>query len=478
MPDQELPYNSSAERWLLSCIMIDPALLPECISRKLKETDFYNKNAQYIYQAILNTYYKNMSITPITVSDELQTMKVLESCWWVDALYSLNALEFSTWAFYDYLEIVLARSKQRQFIREIKRILPIAYDNSSDDVMSRLRVATHWLLNSDLNQTWWWQLWNAYDKLIETLKAWWLKPICYTWYDILDEYTKWFWETAVWVVWARSRMGKSTLCINMLINACNQWVKCCYFTLEVNAQETAEKVMSNICWIESSEFSEITEESLKKIEEGQEKAKLVKENLYVYDKCKRYEDIISQIYALSWQGVKLFCIDHLLLVTTDGKRQNKANELWDIVNWFKGIAQELDICIILVSQFNRRADDRVVKEPQISDFNGSSDIENIANVALWIQQVEILDKDVCSEEDKWTIDIYILKNRKNPIANMRYKCDMSLSKIYDWWTIIWSQDSQKRERRKNKKNLKIETKNINQIVNEFNYSDIEEEVPF
>lgn len=465
MPDSEPPYNSEAERWLLSCIMIEPTLIPECISRKLKDTDFYNKNAQHIYQAIMNLYYKNMSITPITIGDELQTMKVLDTCWWIDALYSLNVLELSTSSFPDYLHIVIARSKQRQFIREIRKILPMAYDTSSDDVMSKLRVATHSLLNWDLSESRWWQIGKAYDKLIETLKAWWLKPICNTWLDQLDYYTKGFWETAVWVVGARSWHWKSTFCLNLLINACKQWVKCCMFSLEVNEQEISEKIMSNIWWIPSQAYNAqaVDESILKRIEFIEPDVKPIKENLYVYDKLNRYEDIVSQIYALAWQWVKIFCVDHLLLVKSTEKRQNKANEIWDIVNGLKSIAQELDICIILVSQFNRRVDDRMLKEPQMSDFNGSSDIENIANVAIWLQRMEYLDKDVTDENDKWTIDVYILKNRKNPIANLRFKCDMSTSRIYNEWVVNWWSSNWEQKDLKNKQEIVKEKKNVDEI---------------
>lgn len=472
MPDYEVPYNSEAERWLLSCLMIDPTLIPECISRKLTDKDFYNKNAQLIYQAIMSLYYKNMSITPITVWDELQTMKVLDVCWWVDALYQLNILELNASAFYDYINIVIARSKQRQFIREIKRILPMAYDTSSDDVMSKLRVATHSLLNWDLSESKWWQIGKAYDKLIETLKAWWLKPICNTWLKELDYYTKGFWETAVWVIWARSGMWKSTFVLQLLINACLQWAKCCMFSLEVNEQEISEKIMSNIWWIPSQAYNSnvVDAKIIERIEKIEPKVKPIKENLYVYDKLRRYEDIVSQIYALAWQWVKIFCIDHLLLIKSSEKRQNKVSELWDIVNGLKGIAQELDICIILVSQFNRRVDDRIVKEPQLSDFNWASDIENIANVAIGLQRMEYLDKEDCMDEDKNTIDVYILKNRKNPIANLRFKCDMSISKIYDEWEVNrWN-------RNWSEKDLKSEEKTVKESINsikEFDISDYE-----
>lgn len=471
MPELEIPYNSEAERGLLSCIMIDSTLIPECISRKLKSSDFYNKNAQYIYEAIMSLYYKNMSITPVTISDELQTMKVLDSCWGIDALYTLNILEISTSPFTDYLNIVIARSKQRQFIREIKRILPMAYDTSSDDVMSKLRVATHSLLNWDLSDSRGGQIGKAYDKLIETLKAGWLKPICNTWLDALDYYTKGFWETAVWVVGARSWHWKSTFCLNLLINACLQWVKCCMFSLEVNEQEISEKIMSNVWGIPSQAYNaQVVDESIiKRIEEIEPKVKPIKENLYVYDKLNRYEDIVSQIYALAWQWVKIFCVDHLLLVKSTEKRQNKANEIWDIVNGLKSIAQELDVCIILVSQFNRRVDDRIIKEPQMADFNGSSDIENIANVAIGLQRQEYLEKDDCMEEDKNTIDVYILKNRKNPIANLRFKCDMSTSKIYNEWLINRWNSGGNKDLKKTPENVWY----ITSRVSEIDYSEYE-----
>lgn len=472
MLDQTLPYNYEAERWLLSLILTDSTLLSECISRQLKETDFYDRNAQYIYKAMLELYYKNMDISPITISDVLIDMKVINEVWGIDALWEIAWLEFDTNRFLDYLTIVLTRSKQRQFIREVQKILPMAYDTSSEDVMSKLRVATHWLLNSDLSEDRGWKIGLAYDKLVETLKAWGLQPICNTGFELIDMYTKWFWETSVWVVWARSGMWKSTFVLNMLINACMQWVKCCLFSLEVNAQEISEKIMSNICWIPSQDYNaqEVDESVFQKIDACEECVKPVKENLYVYDKLKRYQDIVSQIYALSWQWVKIFCVDHLLLVNTDTKRQNKSTELWDIVNWLKWVAQELGVCIILVSQFNRKIDDRLWGEPQLSDFNGASDIENIANVAIWLQRIEQVDKDFVMDEDKWTIDIYILKNRKNPIANFRYKCDMSTSKIFDDWVVKWWDN---RITDKSKKDLKNKTNIVKTNVNEIDYDEYE-----
>ena len=58
--------------------MMDTTLLSECISRQLKETDFYDRTAQLIYKAMLELYYKNMDISPITLQDVLMDMKVID----------------------------------------------------------------------------------------------------------------------------------------------------------------------------------------------------------------------------------------------------------------------------------------------------------------------------------------------------------------------------------------------------------------
>ena len=436
MPDRDLPFNIDAEQRLLSCLFFDSSQIHLCISNKLKTSDFYWQANQKIYDAIIATYHKGFNVDPATVSDELMNNWGLEMCGWLDWLFVLAWMEITADKTLDYLKIVIDRSKQRSFIKACNKAVSKAYDTFNENIISDLRVEMNKALNWDIVDWQWWKIWDVYDSFLKELESWWVKPICLTGIDSLDYYTKGFGETSIWVIWARSSTGKSTFVYNLLLNAIQQWVKCWLFSLEVSKEEVWAKVISNIWGIAGWNFSawNLNEDVIARVKEIKSDIEAINDYLYVYDKIRRYDDIISQMYALAWQWVKLFAIDHILLIKGNGKSQSKAADVWEIVNGFKWLAQELWVCIILVSQFSRWIDKRYDwdKEPVMSDFAWSSDIENIANVALWLQRQEQVDKDMPVVDDRrGTMDCYIMKNRNGDCWHLVFKADMARCKITD-----------------------------------------------
>lgn len=472
--DRELPFNIDAEQRLLSCLFFDSSQVHLCISNKLKSTDFYWQANQKIYDAIINTYHKWVSIDPTTVANELMDNGWLEMCWWLDWLFSLAWLEFSADKTIDYLKIVMDRSKQRSFIKACSKAMTKAYDTFNDNVISDLRVEMNKALNGDIVDWQWGKIWDVYENFLKQLESWWVQPICLTWIPSLDYYTKGFWETAVWVIWARSSTGKSTFIYNLLLNAINQWTKCWLFSLEVSKEEVWAKVISNVGWINWWDFTvnNINEEVIQRVKEIKPEIDKINDYLYVYDKIRRYDDIVSQMYALAWQWVKVFAVDHILLIKWNTKSQNKAADVWEIVNWFKWLAQELWVCIILVSQFSRWIDKRFdwEKEPVMSDFAWSSDIENIANVALWLQRADQIDRDLSfADWKRWTMDCYIMKNRNWDIAHLTFKADMARCRITD--LPEWQEPE--KEVVIQRETPKWEPATIDEV-----FADIEEDIPF
>lgn len=472
--DRELPFNIDAEQRLLSCLFFDASQVHLCISNKLKSSDFYWQANQKIYDAIINTYHKWVSIDPTTVANELMDNGWLEMCWWLDWLFILAWLEFSADKTIDYLKIVMDRSKQRSFIKACSKAMTKAYDTFNDNVISDLRVEVNKALNGDIVDWQWGKIWDVYENFLKQLESWWVQPICLTWIPSLDYYTKGFWETAVWVIWARSSTGKSTFIYNLLLNAINQWTKCWLFSLEVSKEEVWAKVISNVGWINWWDFTvnNINEEVIQRVKEIKPEIDKINDYLYVYDKIRRYDDIVSQMYALAWQWVKVFAVDHILLIKWNTKSQNKAADVWEIVNWFKWLAQELWVCIILVSQFSRWIDKRFdwEKEPVMSDFAWSSDIENIANVALWLQRADQIDRDLSfADWKRWTMDCYIMKNRNWDIAHLTFKADMARCRITD----LPERQEPEKEVVIQRETPKWEPATVDDV-----FADIEEEIPF
>ena len=475
MNERELPYNTDAEQRLLSCLFFDASQIHLCISNKLKPTDFYWQCNQKIYNAIIDVYHKWATVDPSTVANEMMDNWWLDSCWWLDWLFEIAALEFNADKTLDYLRIVIDRSKQRTFIKACNKAITKAYDTFNDNVISDLRVEMNKALNGDIVDWQWWKIWDVYENFLKQLESWWVKPICLTGIDSLDYYTKGFWETAVWVIWARSSTGKSTFIYNLLLNAIRQWTKCWLFSLEVSKEEVWAKVISNVGWINWWDFtvSNINQEVINRVKEIKPEIDKINDYLYVYDKIRRYDDIVSQIYALVWQWVKIFAIDHILLIKWNTKSQSKAADVWEIVNGFKWLAQELWVCIILVSQFSRWIDKRFdwEKEPVMSDFAWSSDIENIANVALWLQRAEQIDKDLSfADWKRWTMDCYIMKNRNWDTWHLLFKADMARCRITDMPD--WKEPEKEVVIQRNDI-PKWEPATIDDV-----FADVEEEIPF
>lgn len=430
-----LPSNVEAEKGLLSCLFLEPTYLSIAISSKLEPKHFFEQTHWMIYEAMVDLFLSwNTAIDYIVVWEALKTKWYYEKVWWDEYLLELCAFSIWTSGFLEYLKVVMEKRKLRMLINSMWTMTAKAYWNgSSEEIMDTLRVDYYKFLWTNTLDKWWATLEEAYDNLITALEEWGLKPICKTWYKELDDYVWWFTETAIRVVWARSSHGKSTLALNFLINAINQWVGACLFTLEVDRWEIAQKAASILWWIPSQAYkAEPTPELIARMREEREKRADVLKNLVIFDKINRYEHICNEIYAQASRGIKIFCVDHIILVQSQRKTWTSARDIWDIVNWFKQLAQELNICIILISQFNRDLDKRMIQEPRMSDFNGSSDIENIANVALWLWRPEFGEKDDCLPELKWVLQVYLLKNRWGMVKNtpINLGCDMAMGRIW------------------------------------------------
>lgn len=426
------PHNAEAEKSLLSCLLLDQSLLSICVSNNLKPISFYRKEFGYIYKAMLDVFYSEFDIDVVTLSDQLSKDWVLEVIGWVDYLYELSTSVFTTNWFIDYLKIVLEKARLRWIIRSMEKFIWMAYDQeNSDNVIGNLRASMFEYLNSWIEDAWG-KIDRAYNSLVKSIKSWESVEICNTWYPLLNAYTGWFMQWHIWVIGASTAMGKSTLALNFLINAVNQWIRCCMFSMEVSCEEISKKIMCRMSWIPSDAFKQypVPQEVIDRVDEVQPLVEPITNNLYVYDKINKIEDIYNQIYSLAWQWVKIFCVDHLLLIRSNTKKSdNKHYEIADYVNSFKSIAQELEVCIILISQFNRKADDMILKEPKISYFSGSSAIEQIANVAIWVYRPEKY-PDECVQDDYWKLDLHILKNRDGKDGVVRLWCDMWTSQVY------------------------------------------------
>ena len=120
--------------------------------------------------------------------------------------------------------------------------------------------------------------------------------------------------------------------------------------------------------------------------------------------------------ALQQDGVDLVLIDYLQLMEAGGKIENRQQEISKISRGLKGLAKELNIPLIALSQLSRAPEMRSDHRPILSDLRESGAIEQDADVVMFLYRDEYYNKD---SEDRGTGEVIIAKHRNGPTGSIK-----------------------------------------------------------
>ena len=430
-----LPHDIEAEESVLGSVLIDG----ECITRLaplLKDGDFYRERNQLCFDAAMALFQRDQAVDQVTLAGELQRTEKLDLVGGMAYLSHLVSITPTSVHAEDYAQVVSRTSKMRRLIDAGSRITALGY-NDTEDMDATMREAEDALFAvRGASQTRGFvSLKEIYDQYMQDQAdaASSLEPAgmpIMSGFPDLDEYLGGLQRADMIILGARPSMGKSSLALNMAVNAAKAGQTCGIFSLEMTREQLAMRVLSSEANIDSHRLR-------LGLYTHNEESRIIDaigmlSDLPVFIDDTPYQGMVemrgkARRLALE-KGLDLLVVDYLQLV--QGKQRwgqsNRVQETTEISRELKGLAGDLKVALIACSQLNRMVENRPNNRPRLSDLRDSGSIEQDADVVMFIHR-----EDVYVTEEEWNqvrpgqeyprniAEIIIAKHRKGPTGSIR-----------------------------------------------------------
>lgn len=422
------PHSIEAEQAVLGGLMLDNRAW-EKIADRVADSDFYRHDHRLIFRAIQELEAKDVPNDAVTLSQHLQSLDLLEDAGGLAYLGRL-AKETPTAAnIKAYADIVREKSVLRQLGAVGTEIAESSYNLEGRDSKELLEEAEKSVfqiaekgarnqqgfvgMNTLLKSTV-----DTIDQLYQSGGA--ITGIA-TGFDEFDKMTSGLQAGELIIVAGRPSMGKTTFAMNMAENAAignNKSVA--VFSMEMPGESLSMRMISSLGRIDQHDLrtGQIKDEDWARITSTV--SMLSQTKVFVDDTAALSpSELRARARRLKREhGLDLIVIDYLQLMQGSGKAasENRTAEVSEISRSLKGLAKELEVPVIALSQLNRSLEQRTDKRPVMSDLRESGAIEQDADLIVFIYRDEVYNDE---SDQKGTAEIIIAKQRNGPIGKCR-----------------------------------------------------------
>ena len=394
-----MPQAPEVEKAVLGALMIDKDAYLE-VSSLLVPESFYEPRNQMVYEAIQQLSRDESPVDLLTVTDMLGKMGKLEEVGGPGYIADLSS-KVATSANIEYhANVVAEKFLSRQMIQYVNVIGKKAFDETNDikDVVQEAESSLFELSQKNMKKDYS-VLAPVVDKAMEIVK------IAHsnkggitgisTGYYKLDEMTCGWQNSDLVIIAGRPAMGKTAFALSLAKNiAADQKIPLAFFSLEMSDVQLANRLMSNVCMIEGHKLLSGQLDRGDWLRLDKKLDKLKEAPLYIDDTegLSIMELRTKARRLVREKGVRLIMIDYLQLMTASGMKFNSRQEEVSIISRsLKGLAKELNIPVLALSQLNRGVESRVGaegKRPQLSDLRESGAIEQDADMVIFLHRPE------------------------------------------------------------------------------------------
>lgn len=417
------PQNLTAEASLIGSLLLDKEAIIK-IADIVGSADFYVDKNRLIFEAILNLYEKREPIDLVTLTNKLEQMNELDNIGGAAYLTELvNAVPTAA-HITEYARIVAQKSTMRNLISAANTIGGLAYDEQKplDSVLDTAEQTLFEVSQKHLKQNFTpikEVLSESFDRLDSLHKD--KKKIrgVPTGFRNLDSLLAGLQKSDLIILAARPSMGKTSLALNIAQNvAVKEGIPVGIFSLEMSKEQLIDRLLAGEAGIDSWKLrtGNLEDRDFDKLSRAM--GVLSEAPIYIDDSAvTNVMEMRTKARRLqSEHDLGLVVIDYLQLMSgRAGGSDNRVQEISEISRGLKGLARELNVPVIALSQLSRNVENRSPQIPQLADLRESGSIEQDADVVMFIYREDYYNKD----SDRVGIaDILIKKHRNGPVGEV------------------------------------------------------------
>ncbi len=421
-----IPYSLEAERALIGGIFFDVNSLDE-IKYIIKPDDFYQKEHAEIYKAIDNLFSENRGVDPILVVEEIKKSGLKNKEDILEVLANIIDENTSSYNLLEYAELIKEKAMLRKLGQVGMEIAKTAYTDvrTAEEIMDEaegkvLNLSKNILKNNIVDmKTAGLEEMRRIDNVSKNRGKTLGIP---TGFIDLDRMTSGLNNSDLIILAARPAMGKTAFALNLALNAAKEKKNVLIFSLEMPVQQLFQRLLAMESGISQNKLRNVY------IEEDEWNKLTVAttslSNMKIYVADLPYTNVLEiRSYARNMKAqdkLDLIIIDYLQLINGTGKGRgseaSRQQEISDISRALKGLARELDVPVIALSQLSRAVESRVDRRPMLSDLRESGAIEQDADIVAFLYREEYYIPDT---ENKGITELIIGKHRNGATGTIK-----------------------------------------------------------
>ncbi len=431
------PHDLDAEKAVLSAILLDNNAIHEIVT-EVGVDSFYHPAHQALYRAMLYLKDNNQPVDLVTLNDYLKSNDLIETVGGVVALAEIADYEATAANIVHYAKIVREKSVKRGLISVASEIVNIGYDElqASDEALdaaeSRIFALSQEQAKSTLSPLDV-EVHSAIDHIEMLMNRGGDLTGLPTNYTKFDEMTGGLQKGDLIIIAARPSMGKTALALNLARNvAVEHGHRVAVFSLEMTTQSLVMRLLASEAQVDASAFRNgyISVESHGALVRAAEK--LSAAHIWIDDtpaatileiraKCRRMK---------AQQGLDLVIVDYLQLARAGSHLASREQEISEISRGLKGLAKELELPVIALSQLNRGPETRKEdKRPILADLRESGAIEQDADIIGFIYRDVVYNPET---EHPAMTELLIRKQRNGPTGTVELEFLGQYALFRDW----------------------------------------------